>query len=156
MIERVKDSDRKEAAQVYIKGLQMEIPKGYASFEETINHLKKVVTFVYKINRKIVGLITLAKRPDRDYKIDFICALKKREGIGTELIKKASAFCKKRKVKYLYSNVSAKDNRVLEFYRHAGFKKYGKYFATKNFMLFKIKAKPEWIETHLKNHYCVP
>ena len=38
MIEKLKLKDVREAAKVYNKGLQMEIPKGYATLDETIKH----------------------------------------------------------------------------------------------------------------------
>ena len=62
MIEKLKQKDLKEAAIVYNKGLQMEIPKGYATLNETIKHLKEVHTFVYKEDKKIKGLISFKEK----------------------------------------------------------------------------------------------
>lgn len=37
------------------------------------------------------------------------------------------------------------DKRVMSFYRKMGFTKYSSYHATKNFLLYRIKARPETI-----------
>lgn len=150
MIEKLKQKDVKEAAKVYNKGLQMEIPKGYATLDETIKHLKEVRTFVYKENQKIKGLISFKQKEKNKIKIDFIYALILRKGIGKKLMKKLADFSIKNKIELVYSNVSSKDKRVMNFYENCGFKIYGKYFSGKNFMLYRLKAKPEWIKEVLR------
>ncbi len=150
MIEKLKQKDVKEAAKVYNKGLQMEIPKGYATLDETIKHLKEVRTFVYKENQKIKGLISFKQKEKNKIKVDFICALVLRKGIAKRLMKKLADFSIKEKVLFIYSNVSSKDKRVMNFYENCGFKIYGKYFSGKTFMLYRIKAKPEWIKEALR------
>ena len=151
MIERLKSKDIREAAKVYNKGLRMEIPKGFSTLNKTIKHLKEVETFVYKKNNKIKGLISFIFKNKNKIKIDFICALEQRKGIGTALMKRLTKFSIRKKIKFIYSNVSSQDKRTIKFYESCGFKRYGKYFADKNFMLFRIKAKPEWILEKIKS-----
>ena len=150
MIEKLKQKDVKEVAKIYNKGLQMEIPRGYATLDETINHLRKVRTFVYKENQKIKGLISFKKKSKNKIQIDFICALVLRKGIGKELMIKLADFSIKEKIEFIYSNVSSKDKRVMNFYKNCGFKIYGRYFSGKTFVLYRIKAKPEWIKEALR------
>ncbi len=150
MIEKLKQKDVKEAAKVYNKGLQMEIPKGYATLDETIKHLKEVRTFVYKENKKIKGLISFKPKDKNKIKLDFICALVLRKGIGKKLMIKLADFSIKEKIEFIYSNVSSKDKRVMNFYENCGFKIYRRYFSGKNFMLYRIKAKPGWIKEALR------
>ncbi len=150
MIEKLKQKDIIEAAKVYNKGLQMEIPKGYATLNETIKHLKEVRTFVYKENQKIKGLISFKEKSKGKIQMDFICVLVLRKGIGKKLMKKLADFAVKEKINFIYSNVSSKDKRVMNFYENCGFKIYGKYFSGKTFMLYRIKAKPNWIKDALR------
>lgn len=142
MIKKLKIKDMKETARIYNKGLQMEIPKGYATLEETIKELKKINCFVHKSKNKIDGLITFKKRKD-GIVIDFICSLKLRKGIGKELINKLIVYSINNKINNIYSNVSNKDKRVLKFYDSLGFKKYGEYYENKNLLLYKIKLNLE-------------
>lgn len=128
----------------------METPKGRATFDKVIKHLEEVSLFVYKEKRKIKGLISFTFKEKGKIKIDFICTLRLRKGIGKKLMKKLAEFAIKHNVKFIYSNVSSQDKRVIKFYESLGFKKYGKYFANKNFMLYRIKAKPEWIKETVK------
>lgn len=137
MIEKLKGKDIEETAKVYIKGLSMEKPKGYATLKETINNLKKLKCFIHKSKNKIDGLVTFKKRGDKII-IDFICAIKLRKGIGKELMNKLIKYSIKNKINVLYSTVSSKDKRVLKFYDFFGFKKYGEYYKNK-LLLYKIK-----------------
>ncbi|MBM3206737.1 MAG: GNAT family N-acetyltransferase [Candidatus Staskawiczbacteria bacterium] len=150
MIEKLKEEDVREAAIVYNRGLQMEIPKGYSTLDETIKHFKEVRTFVYKENQKIKGLISFKEKSKGKIKIDFICALILRKGIGKKLMMKLADFTIKENIDFVYSNVSSKDKRVMNFYENCGFKIYGRYFSGKTFMLYRIKAKPEWIKDALR------
>ncbi|MFH1917623.1 MAG: GNAT family N-acetyltransferase [Nanoarchaeota archaeon] len=150
MIEKLKQKDVREAAIVYNKGLQMEIPKGYSTLDETIKHLKEVRTFVYKENQKIKGLISFKEKSKDKIRIDFICALVLRKGIGKKLMKKLADFSIKENTDFIYSNVSSKDKKVMNFYENCGFKIYGRYFSGKTFMLYRIKAKPKWIKDALR------
>ena len=150
MIEKLKLKDAKEAAKIYNKGLQIEIPKGDAALNETVKHLKEVHTFVYKQNQTIKGLISFIPQDENKIKIDFICVVISRKGIGKKLIKKLADFSIKRGIKFIYSNVSSKDQRAMSFYENLGFRKYGKHFVRKNFMLYRIRAKPEWIKKAIK------
>ncbi len=145
MIEKLKNKDLKKAAKVYNKGLKMEIPPGSSTIQETIDHLKKELTFVYKENNKIEGLVTFNLK-NKEIRMRFICAMKLRKGIGKKLMKKLVDFSTKNKVKMIYSNVSLKDKRVLEFYNFLGFKKYQSYYSNRNFKLYRIKAKPKEIK----------
>ncbi len=145
MIERLKKKDIKEAAKVYYKGLQMETPKGRATFDKIIKHLQEVSLFVYKEKGKIKGLVSFTFKEKDKIKMDFICTFELRKGIGKKLMKKLAEFAIRHKVEFIYSNVSSQDKRVIKFYESLGFKKYGRYFVNKNFMLYRIKAKPEWI-----------
>ena len=61
-------------------------------------------------------------------------------------------FATKEKIDFIYSTVSSKDKRVMKFYENCGFKTYGKYFLGKTFMLYRIKAKPEWIKDALRKN----
>jgi len=87
-IEKLKLNDLEETAKVYNKGLQMEMPKGYHTLNETLKHLKEVYTFVYKENQKIKGLISFELKKKNKIKIDFICTLNLRKGIGKNLMNK--------------------------------------------------------------------
>jgi len=149
MIERLKKKDIKEAAKVYYKGLQMETPKGRTTFDKVVKHIKEVCLFVYKEKGKIKGLVSFTFEEKDKIKMDFICALELRKGIGKKLMKKLVEFAIKHKVRFIYSNVSSQDKRVIKFYESLGFKKYGRYFANKNFILYKIKAKPEWVNLRI-------
>lgn len=146
MIEKLKKKDIVEAAKVYNKGLRMEIPKGHNTLNYTKKYLKEIYCFVYKENNKILGLVSFKFKTKDKIQMDFICAIKLRKGIGKKLIIKLKEFAVNNKVKMIYSNVSSKDKRVLEFYKNCGFKTYSKYYANKSFMLYRIKSKPEWIK----------
>ncbi len=63
---------------------------------------------------------------------------------------KLADFSIKEKIEFIYSNVSSKDKRVMNFYKNCGFKIYGRYFSGKTFVLYRIKAKPEWIKEALR------
>ena len=148
MIKKLNKKDIKKAALVYQKGLSLEIPKGNMQLKECIERLKNIECFIYK-NKKIEGLISfeLIKSVIR---LDFICSLKLRKGIGKKLMKKLADYALRKKIKFIYSNVSSKDKIALKFYKYCGFKKYGKYFANKNFLLYKIKASPSEILNSIK------
>lgn len=141
-IEKLKLKDLKEAAKVYYKGLQMEIPKGRQSLDNVINLLGKIHTFVYKENGKIRGLVTFELRGNK-IRMNFICAMVLRRGIGEKLMKKLVDFAMKNKVRFIYSSVSSKDKRVMIFYDKLGFKRYSSYSASRNFIIYRIKARPE-------------
>lgn len=145
-IEKLKRKDIAQAAKVYNKGLSMEIPPGKATLEETKITLRKVKCFVYKEKRKIQGLITFTKTGNSII-VEFICSLKLRKGIGRNLMIKMANSALKENVKTVYSNVSSKDKRVINFYDSCGFKKYGQYESKirKGFILNKIKATPKSI-----------
>lgn len=150
MIEKLKEKDIKETAKIHNKGLRMQIPKGHSSLDKTIKNLKKVHVFVYKENKKIKGVILFKLKQKNKITINFICALTTRRGIGKKLIKKLVNFPVKEKIEFIYSNVSSKDERAMNFYKKCGFKIYKKCFLEKNFMLYKIKAKPEWVKKAIK------
>ena len=57
MIEKLKSKDLEEAAEVYIKGLSMEKPEGYATLKETVNKLRKINCFLFSIAQEIVANI---------------------------------------------------------------------------------------------------
>jgi N-acetylglutamate synthase-like GNAT family acetyltransferase len=151
VIEKLKLKDIKEAAIVYNKGLQMEIPKGP---KYKLKHLIKVISkpkiFVFKEKDKIKVFVSFKMKNKENVKMDFICVTKLRRGIGKKLMKKLAEYSLKNKIRYIYSNVSSKDKRVMGFYEKMGFEKYQKYYANKDFMLYRIKAKPEWILEFLK------
>lgn len=146
MIEKLKRKDVEEAARVYNKGLQMEIPSGYSTLNESINHLKKLNTFVYKERNKIRGLISFTSKNKDKIKIDFICAIKPRKGIGKKLINELADFSLKNNIQWIYTAMSSKDKRAMSFYKNCGFKKNGKYSSYQNLTLYRIRAKPEWIK----------
>ncbi|MFH1365192.1 MAG: GNAT family N-acetyltransferase [archaeon] len=150
MIEKLKKKNIKKAAKIYYAGIKMEIPPGRSSLEEIIKKLNKVETFVYKKKNQINGLVSFVIGKNK-VKIDFICAMKLRKGVGKKLIKHLAIFSLRKKIKYIYSNVSSKDKRVIEFYDFCGFKRYGekKIKLKKKFILYRIKAKPEWIKEAL-------
>lgn len=146
MIEELKSKDIEEAMKVYYKGLRMEIPRGNAKLNEIKKHLEEVHTFVYKEKQEIKGLISFRLKEKDKIKIDFICALILRKGIGKSLMKKLADYSIKEKIDFICSNVSSKDKRVMKFYEYCGFKVYERYFSRRNFMLYRIKAKPVWIK----------
>ena len=139
MIEKLKKKNIEKAAKVYIKGLSMEKPKGYATLKETINDLGKLNCFVHKSKGKINGLITFKKIKNKAI-LNFICSLKLRRGIGKRLMKRVIKYSIKNNINYIYSRVSSKDKRVLKFYDSLGFKKYGEQNKN-NLLLYKIKLK---------------
>ena len=151
MIEKLKKEDINEAAKVYQKGLQMEIPKGYSSFEETIKKLKERKVFIYKENNKIKGLISFSPKPQGKIRIDFICVINLRKGIGKKLMKKLADFAIKNNINLIYTNMSFKDKRAMNFYKSCGFRKFGKYKSYQNLTLYRIKAKPELIKKQTKS-----
>ena len=151
MIELLKKTDIEEAAKVFNHGLQMEIPKGYATLDETIERLKNVITFVYKENQKIKGLISFGFKEKGKIKVDFICALALRKGIGTILMEKLADFSIKNNIIFIYSRISSKDKRAIKFYGHCGFKKYGEHAVAKDFMLYKVKAEPRLVKEAINN-----
>ena len=144
MIEKLKKKDIKETAKVYRKGLEMQIPKSDYPLEEIIKNLEKFQVYVYKDKQKIKGLLSF-KVQDNKIKIDFICSLKLRKGIGKKLIQRLAEFSVKNKIKTIYSNVSSKDKRVINFYKNCGFEIYGKPHINNKLKLYKIKSTPEKI-----------
>lgn len=143
MIEKLNINDIKEASEVYNKGLQMEVPKGYSTLKNTIKKLKKLQTFVYKENKKIKGLISFKIDKNNIY-LSFICALPLRKGIGKKLMKKVAEFAIENNTKNIFSSVSYQDKKAMKFYEKLGFEKYDKK-TDKDFTLFLIKVKPEKI-----------
>ncbi|HKZ34163.1 MAG TPA: GNAT family N-acetyltransferase [Candidatus Nanoarchaeia archaeon] len=137
MIEKLKSKDLEEAAEVYIKGLSMEKPEGYATLKETVNKLRKINCLVHKSKNEIDGLVTF-KEDKNSITIDFICSLRLRKGIGKKLMKELISYSKRNKINIICSTVSSKDKRVIKFYDSLGFKKYGKYHKNK-LLLYKIK-----------------
>ena len=147
MIEKLKNKDIKESAQVFVKGLSMQKPKPLSkpNVNERMDILKSEGTcFIYKYKRKIIGLAYFNVKK-ANIKIRFICSLKKRKGIGSSLIKEVTLFAVKNKISLIYSTVSSEDERVIRFYDFCGFKRYNIYKASGNFTLYRIKAKPETI-----------
>ena len=140
MIEKLKKKDIRKAAIVYNKGLRMEIPRGKSTLKRTTTILsKEEECLVYKEGDKIIGLVTFEKK-GKNIKIRFICTLKLRKGIGKKLMICLARIAIKREIKYLFSNVSTKDKRVIKFYDYCGFKKYDSYEAERGFILNKIKV----------------
>jgi hypothetical protein len=142
MIEKLNKRDLEEAAKIYIKGLSMEKPKGYATLKETISDLKKLNCFIHKTENKIDGLITF-NIENKEIIICFICAIKIRKGIGKKLMKRLAVYSLKNKIETIKCIVSSRDKRALGFYQSLGFKKYDKYFKRKNFLLYKIQINPK-------------
>lgn len=143
-IEKLKKKNIKEAAKVYQKGLSMEIPKGYCKLDKLIKVLdKEVLCYIYKIDNKIKGLISFYFKGKYNIVVDFICAIYQGRGIGTKLMKKLADYALKKKVRYICSNVSTKDKKVMTFYKNCGFKKYKQYYVRKGFLLYNVKTKPK-------------
>ena len=143
-IGKLKKKDIDEAVKVYLKGLSMEIPKGYSTKEDAKRKLNGINSFVYKEGGKILGLITFTLEYKKKIKINFICAIKPRKRIGKKLMKKLAKFAIKNKIKMIQSTMSSKDKRATNFYEKCGFRKYGKDISN-NFVLYRIKVKPEEI-----------
>ena len=144
MIEKLRKSDIPLAAKVYRKGLSMEIPKGDCKLSKSIDVItNETECYVYKKENKIYGLLSFYHKTKNKIAIDFICALKSRLGIGTNLMRMLAKYCIKHNIKYIYSNVSSRDDRVIKFYEACGFRKYSYYYATKKFLLYRVKAKPQ-------------
>lgn len=145
MIEQLKKKDIEEAAKVYSLGLQMQIPKSYLPLEEIIKNLRKLKLFVYRNKTKIKGLLSFTPKGKNSLEIDFICSLELRKGIGKKLIKRLAEFSVKRKIRTIYSNVSSKDKRVINFYESCGFEVYGKPRISNKLKLYKLKTIPQKI-----------
>ncbi len=145
MIEKLKKENVVKAAKIYYCGLSMQVPKGYWALREIINHLNKINVFVYKDAKKILGLVSFKIKHENEIYIDFICAVESGKGIGKKLMRYLAYFAYKNKVKYILSHVSTKDKKVMKFYESCGFKKYAQYYARKDFLLYRIKAKPKKI-----------
>lgn len=63
---------------------------------------------------------------------------------------KLADFAIKNKIDLITSWVSSKDKRAMNFYKSCGFRKYAKYYMDKNFMLYRLRAKPEWVKEAVK------
>lgn len=140
MIEILTKDDLVEAAKVYMKGLSMEIPIGYKSLQDSIKSLERTKCFVYKENNAILGLVCF-NTTGPEIIIEFICAIKPRNGIGSSLLKKLAEFALKNNSIFISSTVSTQDERALRFYEHCGFLKYGQQLDD-DLLLNKIRAKP--------------
>lgn len=150
MIEKLKKKDIIECARVYMAGQMMQVPKYKSTLKRTVRHLEGVQTFVYKENVKIKGLVSFTIFGNGNLKMHFICALVLRVGVGKKLMKRLASLAVKDDLKYIISEVSSKDKRVMSFYESCGFKKYGEHKPTRNFMLILVRAKPERILERLK------
>ena len=149
MIEKLKRKDIQKAAKVYNKGLQMEIPPGFSTLDETLKKLETRHVFVYKDDGKINGLISFTLKSNDKIKIDFICAMKPRKGIGKKLMNKLVDFSIKNKIELIFTSASSIDKRALNFYESCGFEKFGKYRSYQNLVLYRIKTTPKLIKEHL-------
>lgn len=149
-IEKLKKKDIEEASKIYNRGLRMEIPKGKNSLEYAKKILSNVYCFVYKENNKVKGLVAFEINKKNKIIMKFICSMKLRKGLGKKLMKKMAKFAKYKKIKVIYSNVSSKNKRVIAFYEYLGFKRYGNKKASRDFILYLVKAKPTDILNTLK------
>lgn len=145
MIEELQPRDIKQAVDVYIQGLaKQNPPEESVPPEQAEEKLRRKSCLVYKTDGTIEGLL-LFSSSDRSVTIDFICSLKHREGVGSELIRYLAEHRGKADIKYIYSTVSTWDKRAMVFYKHCGFKKYGERLEDHNgqdFLLDKIRATP--------------
>jgi len=110
--------------------------------------LKEFDTFICTESNKIIGLLTFTFKKDGNIDIVFICSMVLRKKIGTKLMHRLAKYTIANKINNIYSNVSSKDKRVMNFYDHCGFKRVGKYFDT-GLLLYKVKAKPADIINNL-------
>ena len=149
MIEKLKKKDIQEAEKVYNKGLLMEIPPGHPSKEAVLKELKENYIFIHKENNKIKGLISFRILSNNKIRIDFICSIILRKGIGKKLMKKLADFSIRKKIKLIITAESSKDKRARNFYKNCGFKKYGE-CNSNNLKLYRIKTKPEIIKKNIK------
>ncbi len=62
---------------------------------------------------------------------------------------KLADFSLKNNVQWIYTTMSSKDKRAIGFYKKCGFKKIGKYPSYQNLILYRIRAKPDWIKRNI-------
>jgi len=152
MIEQLRSEDLKEAAEIYSKTIEMENPPGYLSIEEAIQQLQK--NFVHKRyhvfvskddETKRINGILIFRMFDKKIKIFFIGTYPTGKGIGTNLMKKLSEFAISHSVSEIISNVSAFDERAMNFYfEKCGFRKIKEYEKKEaGFRGFIIKVDPK-------------
>src|SRR5271154_6587353 len=95
MIERLQKEDLREAARVYKRGLELEIPIGNAKLEKVLKDLRGFTTFVYKQENRIKGLVTFTFKTEFTIDMIFICSMVFRKRIGTKLMKRLAEYATK-------------------------------------------------------------
>lgn len=141
MIENLQKTDIPEAVKVYIEGLRMQIPPGDASSEKISKKLEsEVITFVYKENENILGLVSFKTLDKNSIKLDFICAIESGRGIGKSLMKELANYANGNNIKFIYSRASSRDIRTIKFYESCGFEVYGQEKSEESgLVLYKVK-----------------
>jgi ribosomal protein S18 acetylase RimI-like enzyme len=149
MIEELQAKDIKQVADVYVRGLAEQNPPGEKiSPEQAEEKLRHKSCLVYKTGGVIEGLLLFSISDPRTITIDFICSLKHRRGVGSELLRYLAEHSGKEGIKYIHSTVSTWDKRAMDFYKHCGFKKYGERLEEhggQDFLLDKVRAVPDEI-----------
>lgn len=157
MIERLRKRDLNEAARVFFEGMLLEKPPGRGTLSSIETHLRECIVFVDKEKGRIVGLIS-GREIAKGLRITFICALRQRCGIGSALMRRIAQYCVRKRIRFVYSNVSLQDERALRFYEKCGFKVYGRYsvdyISSKDLTLLRIKAEPRIILSALSLKSC--
>ena len=138
MIEKLRKRDLEKAIIVSPKGLSLETPPGNMNNKIISRELKKTICYVHKTKGNLDGLTNFKINKNGNITLMFICAIRPRQGIGTELMHEVAKFALKKKIKWIYSGVSSKDKRATKFYYSLKFKPYSK---TGQFGYY-IKAKP--------------
>lgn len=138
MIERLRKLDIERAITVFQKGLSLEIPPGNMGRKIIGNELRKTICYVHKTNGRLDGLVNFKLNKGGSITLMFICTLKPRNGVGTELMLEVAKFALGKKVKWVYSLVSFRDKRATSFYYRLNFKSYAK----KKKFGYYMRAKP--------------
>lgn len=123
MIEELTSQDIPAAAEVYLKGLQMETPPGNSDVPSLVEKLRKVDGFIFK-EEKVLGLITYTVK-DKNIVLDFISSIVPRRGIGRNLMETLREFGKENTLEYITARESTEDEVAMGFYKALGFEKYG-------------------------------
>ena len=86
MIEELQPKDMQQAIDVFVKGAAEENPPGGVTPEIAKKDLERTSCFVYKADGDIEGLLTFSALNPKTAAIKFICSLKHRKGVGSELV----------------------------------------------------------------------
>ena len=121
-IERLRKSDMKVAIKLFQKGLSLEVPPGKIEASAIKKELESTICYVHKTGNELDGLVNFKLNNSQNIRLMFICTTKLRKGIGSKLVSKVVAFGVKNRARWIYSYVSLKDKRAVNFYHSLGFR----------------------------------